>query len=209
MKSRKLNKIICETPDDVQEHIKFCMDVTDRIHELLNKKFDGNQKLLADKMGETETEVSKWFSGIQNFTIKTLIKLSVAFDEPVIAVCTYEDEECVSKLDKFIKFNEFVLADEEMACECIENIHEYENFTKHYKNGSIFTKNLVEGFIYGIRYQESLENNNIIRELDKLRNKIGSLSPMAWQVITDDLKRYEERETIALRNQEINNILNK
>lgn len=93
MKSKRFNAVISETPAEVRAHIKFCMDVTDRLHELLLLKFDGKQKLLAEKMGKSEAEVSKWFSGIQNFTTKTLTKLSVAFGEPIIVVCTHEADE--------------------------------------------------------------------------------------------------------------------
>ncbi len=57
----------------------------------MDKKFDGKQKLLAEKMGKSEAEVSKWLNGVQNFTMKTLSKLSAAFGEPVIAVCTHGD----------------------------------------------------------------------------------------------------------------------
>lgn len=93
MNLKHFKKIVSETPEDVREHIKFSMDVMDRIHELLDKKFDGKQKLLAEKMGKTEAEISKWFSsGIQNFTTKTLIKLQMAFGEPIIAVCTDNDD---------------------------------------------------------------------------------------------------------------------
>ena len=68
------------------------MDILERIDELLQEKFQGKQKLLADKLGKTESEVSKWLNGVQNFTIKTLMKLQVAFGEPIIVVCTNEDK---------------------------------------------------------------------------------------------------------------------
>ncbi len=43
-------------------------------------------------MGKSEAEVSKWFNGVQNFTIKTLSKLSAAFGEPILAVCTHDGD---------------------------------------------------------------------------------------------------------------------
>lgn len=88
MKLNKFHKVIKNTPVEVREDIKFSMDVLDRIHELLDIKFGGKQKLLAEKMGKSEAEISKLLSGIQNYTTKTLMKLQAAFGEPIIAVCT-------------------------------------------------------------------------------------------------------------------------
>ena len=67
------------------------MDILERIHELLIEKFGGKQKLLAERLNKSEAEVSKWLSGVQNFTTKTLIKLQIAFGAPIIAVCTSND----------------------------------------------------------------------------------------------------------------------
>lgn len=93
MKPKKFHKVIENTEEGVREHIKFSMDILDRINDLLNEKFQGKQKLLADKMKKSEAEVSKWFSGVQNFTTKTIIKLEIAFGAPILAVVTscYQD----------------------------------------------------------------------------------------------------------------------
>jgi transcriptional regulator with XRE-family HTH domain len=87
MKLKKFHTIIEHTPEDVKEEVTLSLDILERIHELLDEKFDGKQKLLADKLNKSEAEISKWLSGVQNFTIKTLVKLEVAFGEPIIAVC--------------------------------------------------------------------------------------------------------------------------
>lgn len=92
MKLSKFKSIIRDTPDEIKEEVKIHMDILDRIHELLESKFNGKQKLLADKLGKTEAEVSKWLNGVQNFTIKTIIKLELAFGEQIIAVTTSKDE---------------------------------------------------------------------------------------------------------------------
>ena len=88
MKLDKYYKIIQNTSQETKESIRFKMDILDRLHELLELKFGGKQKLLADKMGKSEAEISKLLSGIQNYTTKTLIKFQIAFGEPVVAVCT-------------------------------------------------------------------------------------------------------------------------
>ena len=92
MKLNKFNKIVNETSRESMEEIKFQLDVLERIEELLDEKFDGKQKLLAEKLGKTEAEVSKWLNNAQNFTIKTLIKLQIAFGDDIIAVCTNSEK---------------------------------------------------------------------------------------------------------------------
>ncbi len=88
MKLKKFHTIIETTPKEISEGVNLSMDILERIHELLDEKFGGKQKLLAEKLNKSEAEVSKWLSGVQDFTTKTLIKLQVAFGEPIIAVCS-------------------------------------------------------------------------------------------------------------------------
>lgn len=92
MKLKKFHSILESTPEETKEAVSLSMDILERIHELLDEKFQGKQKLLAEKLGKSEAEVSKWLSGVQNFTIKTLTKLQVAFGEPIIAVCTESND---------------------------------------------------------------------------------------------------------------------
>lgn len=79
MKLNKLKKIVQEASPESREEVRLALDIQDRLHALLELKFNGKQKLLAEKMGVSEAVVSKWFSGVRNFTIATLAKLSVAF----------------------------------------------------------------------------------------------------------------------------------
>lgn len=95
MNLNKFHTVLQETPEEVREYVRLSMDILERIHELLDKKFDGKQKLLADKLGISEVQVSKWLNGVQNFTLKTLSKLEVAFGEPIVAVCTGKDDDSI------------------------------------------------------------------------------------------------------------------
>jgi len=88
MPLKNYHKTIAETPDDIKNYVRDSMHILERLNELLDKKFDGKQKLLAQKMGKSEAEISKMLNGVQNFTLRTLSKLSAAFDEPIIAICT-------------------------------------------------------------------------------------------------------------------------
>ncbi|MFT3946155.1 MAG: helix-turn-helix transcriptional regulator [Agriterribacter sp.] len=102
MKLKNFNKVIDNTPDHVHRFVETSMNILDRIHELLNQKFDGKQKLLSEKMGKSEAEVSKWLCGVQNFTLTTISKLESAFGESIISVrsdaadATFEQVKCGS-----------------------------------------------------------------------------------------------------------------
>lgn len=87
MALKNFHRIVEETPEEVDNFVEHSMDILDRIHELLEQKFDGRQKLLAEKMGKSEAEVSKMLNGVQNFTLKTISKLETAFGERIIGVC--------------------------------------------------------------------------------------------------------------------------
>lgn len=42
------------------------------------------QKALADLLGKKESEVSRWLSGLHNFTLKTITRLEVALGEDLV-----------------------------------------------------------------------------------------------------------------------------
>jgi antitoxin component HigA of HigAB toxin-antitoxin module len=88
MALKNYKKVIEETPQEITTFVETSMDILERIHELLQGKFDGKQRLLADKLGKSEAEVSKMLNCVQNFTIKTIARLESAFGAKIIAVCT-------------------------------------------------------------------------------------------------------------------------
>jgi transcriptional regulator with XRE-family HTH domain len=88
MKANKFTERFKNINPDTKELVKKNLDILDRINFLLENKFDGKQRLLAEKMGKSEPEVSKMINGFQNFTIKTIQKLEKAFEAPILAVCT-------------------------------------------------------------------------------------------------------------------------
>lgn len=42
------------------------------------------QKALADQLGKKESEVSRWLSGLHNFTLKSLTRLEVVLEEDLV-----------------------------------------------------------------------------------------------------------------------------
>ncbi|HVX52691.1 MAG TPA: helix-turn-helix transcriptional regulator [Chitinophagaceae bacterium] len=72
-------------PANTKAYVKKCLDIIDRMHELME---DENilQKDLATRLNKSEAEVSRWVTGIQNFTLKTLVNLELALGKEIIHV---------------------------------------------------------------------------------------------------------------------------
>lgn len=64
------DKIFMEESFALSDRIKFLLDK----HNII-------QRELAEKLGESESEVSKWLSGTHNFTSHTPIKIGLAIGE--------------------------------------------------------------------------------------------------------------------------------
>lgn len=59
--------------------------ITERIYDLLAQK-GYTQKDLAKKLGKHESEVSKWLSGMHNFTLNSLIKLEQVLEGRIVEI---------------------------------------------------------------------------------------------------------------------------
>ena len=85
MRSKIFQKILDETPKDVDLFVHWYADLLVRINQLLREK-NINQKELAEKMDKKPSEISKWLKGEHNFTLRSLAKLSVELGEPLLEV---------------------------------------------------------------------------------------------------------------------------
>ena len=72
-------------PKHIDIYVEKSMDILDRIHDLMEEE-EINQKQLAQRLGKTEAEVSKWINGVQNFTLKTICKLEEALGKDIISI---------------------------------------------------------------------------------------------------------------------------
>ena len=83
------NKLFRECLDKVSPETKAEFDlsfaIADRIDFLLKKK-GITQRMLAQKLGKKESEISKWLTGRHNFTTNTLARITLALGEEVISV---------------------------------------------------------------------------------------------------------------------------
>ena len=71
---------------EVRDSVALSFRIVDRIHEILVEK-GLRQKDLAQRLGKSEAEISKWMRGTHNFTIDTLITIEGALDAPIVDVC--------------------------------------------------------------------------------------------------------------------------
>lgn len=70
------------TPE-IQKQVDLQVMIANRIYDLLEQK-GMSQKDLAQKLGKTETEVSRWLCGTHNLTMATIAKIAVALDDDLI-----------------------------------------------------------------------------------------------------------------------------
>lgn len=67
------------------ERAAMSLEVADRIHAILEKK-GMSHKELAQALGKSESEISKWMRGTHNFTFETIAKINLALGTKLIQV---------------------------------------------------------------------------------------------------------------------------
>lgn len=71
--------------EDSRIFVDKSLEIAEQIFQLMEQK-GMKQKDLADKLGKSEAEVSKWLTGMHNYTLRSLSKLEAALGSAVI--CT-------------------------------------------------------------------------------------------------------------------------
>lgn len=69
------DECLATVQNDVKIELDMSFALADKIDMILREK-NISQKQLAEKIGETEAEVSRWLGGIHNFTLRTIAKIS-------------------------------------------------------------------------------------------------------------------------------------
>ncbi|MBO4956036.1 helix-turn-helix transcriptional regulator [uncultured Duncaniella sp.] len=73
--SQLFDECLSNVRDDVKIELDMSFALADKIDMILREK-NISQKQLAEKIGETEAEVSRWLGGTHNFTLRTIAKIS-------------------------------------------------------------------------------------------------------------------------------------
>ncbi len=85
MRSKIAQKILNETPKEVEVYVRLYGHIAVRISDLIAKK-GITQKSLAESLGKKPSEISRWLSGDHNFTLRSLAKLEAELGEMIINV---------------------------------------------------------------------------------------------------------------------------
>jgi transcriptional regulator with XRE-family HTH domain len=86
MKTNKILQAIREeTSPEMKKQMELSVAIANRIYAIIDQR-GLSQKEFAQMLGKTETEVSRWLSGMHNLTIGTIAKISTVLDEDIIAV---------------------------------------------------------------------------------------------------------------------------
>jgi transcriptional regulator with XRE-family HTH domain len=85
MRSKVAKRILDNTTEDVKIFVRLYADIIVRVNQLLKEK-GYTQKLLAEKLDKTPSEIHKWLSNEHNFTLKSLAKLQAELGSPILYV---------------------------------------------------------------------------------------------------------------------------
>lgn len=72
-------------PNDIKVELDMSFALADKIDALLKER-NISRKRLAQMMGKTEAEVSRWLGGTHNFTLKTIAKISNTLGVTLITI---------------------------------------------------------------------------------------------------------------------------
>jgi transcriptional regulator with XRE-family HTH domain len=79
------DRISLRTPESIKKQIDKNLAIANRIIEIL-KGQDKTQRDLARALGKSESEISKWLTGLHNLELKTIYKIESALGEDIIEV---------------------------------------------------------------------------------------------------------------------------
>ncbi len=78
--------MVASVPANIQSEVDMSFAIADKLDALIKSR-GLTKKGFAAEFGCRPSEVTKWLSGQQNFTLRTLAKLSTFFGEPLVSVC--------------------------------------------------------------------------------------------------------------------------
>ena len=87
MKSKLFKQILEETPLETKIFVDKYSDLILRINQILREQ-GISQKELAENMDKKPSEISRWLSGNQNITLRSIAKLEAELGETLIEIPT-------------------------------------------------------------------------------------------------------------------------
>ena len=90
-----LEKRMKAVPEEIRASVDMSFAIVDRICDILEAK-GWKQKDLAERMGKTEAEISRWMRGTHNFTLDTIAAIQTALGERIIDVANSNARQSIS-----------------------------------------------------------------------------------------------------------------
>lgn len=71
------------SPEDVERFVEKNFDISEQVTHLLERK-GMSQKDMAQAIGKSESEISRWLCGTHNLTLRSIAKMEAALGEDII-----------------------------------------------------------------------------------------------------------------------------
>ena len=97
--SKLFEKIHNRIPPYKKRMIGMSMDIASQIYEYM-KESEMTQRELANELGKSESEISKWLTGSHNFTLESIAKIEEVFDKKIILVPMFAAKDPGLKYEK-------------------------------------------------------------------------------------------------------------
>jgi transcriptional regulator with XRE-family HTH domain len=78
-------RILARTPETTKRKVEKNLAIANRIIEILRGQ-GKTQRDLARAMGKSESEISKWLTGLHNLELRTIYKIEAVLGEDIIEV---------------------------------------------------------------------------------------------------------------------------
>jgi len=122
MASKYFHKALEKVSPEIKIFTNKSFDIIDQVHHILEQQ-GITQRELAQKLGKSESEISKWLSGGHNITLKTISKLEAALGEDILVTPLryegkYNHTQPIDEVAKIVKFhhkNEQIIEYKEFA----------------------------------------------------------------------------------------------
>jgi transcriptional regulator with XRE-family HTH domain len=85
MRSKTLQRVLDNTPKDVEIFVEKYAALVLRVNQLLKEK-QYTQKKLAEKLDKKPSEIHRWLNGEHNFTLRSVAKLEAELGEQLLVV---------------------------------------------------------------------------------------------------------------------------
>ena len=78
-------RILARAPDTTKRNVEKNIAIANRIIEILRGQ-GKTQRDLARAMGKSESEISKWLTGLHNLELRTIYKIEAVLGEDIIEI---------------------------------------------------------------------------------------------------------------------------